>query len=202
MVTGQDLVKLQIRIAEGEPLPFRQDDLRQQGHAIECRVYAEDPEHNFLPSPGRILALRVPGGPGLRDDSGVYEGFTVPIHYDPLVSKLVAHGKDREEALRRMRRAVEEYRILGIKTTLPFFERVLRDPAFCAGDFDTGYVVRFLAAPATGAAEAPWEIAVVAAALRAFQERQAARLDGAPGASGPVSGWRTAGWRDLLGRGQ
>jgi acetyl/propionyl-CoA carboxylase alpha subunit len=125
----------------------------------------------------------------------------VPIHYDPLVSKLVAHGKDREEALHRMRRAVEEYRILGIKTTLPFFERVLRDPAFCRGDFDTGYVARFLAAPPTADAEPPGEIAVVAAALRAFQERQAARLDSAPASAGAASGWRSSSWRDLLGRG-
>jgi acetyl-CoA carboxylase, biotin carboxylase subunit len=201
MVTGQDLVKLQIRIAEGEPLPFRQDDLRQQGHAIECRVYAEDPEQGFLPSPGRIQALRVPGGPGIRDDSGVYEGFTVPIFYDPLVSKLVAHGKDRPEALRRMRRAVEEYRVLGIKTTLPFFERVLLDPEFCAGDFDTGYVARFQGKPAADDHERPWEIAVLAAALRAFQERQAARLDTPAAAAGAASGWRSAAWRDLLGRG-
>src|SRR5512136_908618 len=112
MVTGVDLVKLQIRVAQGERLPLRQEDLAQRGHALECRVYAEDPDAGFLPSPGTILALRVPGGPGVRDDSGVYEGWTVPIDYDPLVSKLVVWAESREEALHRMRRAVAEYRVV------------------------------------------------------------------------------------------
>ncbi|HEX9186779.1 MAG TPA: acetyl-CoA carboxylase biotin carboxylase subunit, partial [Vicinamibacteria bacterium] len=112
MVTGVDLVQQQIRIAQGEPLPFRQEDLTQRGHAIECRVYAEDPDNGFLPSPGRIVALRPPGGPGVRDDSGVCEGGEVGVHYDPLVSKLVAWGESRDEAIRRMRRAVAEYRIV------------------------------------------------------------------------------------------
>ncbi len=130
MVTGQDLVKLQIRIAQGEPLPFRQADLNQRGHAIECRVYAEDPDQGFLPSPGRILGLRAPGGPGIRDDSGVFVGYDVPIHYDPLLSKLVAHGEDRAQAIARMARAVAEYQIVGLRTTLPLFARVLRNEAF------------------------------------------------------------------------
>jgi acetyl-CoA carboxylase biotin carboxylase subunit len=120
MVTGVDLVRLQIRIAEGDRLPFRQADLAQRGHAIECRVYAEDPDQGFLPSPGRITALRAPGGPGVRDDSGVYEGYEVPVHYDPLVSKLVVWAESRAAAIERMRRAVSEYRLLGIRTTLPF----------------------------------------------------------------------------------
>ena len=106
MVTGVDLVQAQIRIAQGEPLALRQEDLALRGHAIECRVYAEDPDAGFLPSPGRILALRAPAGPGVRDDSGVDEGATVPIHYDPLVSKLVAWGETRADAISRMRRAV------------------------------------------------------------------------------------------------
>src|SRR5262249_9868784 len=103
MVTGEDLVKLQIRIAQGQRLPFRREELQQGGHAIECRVYAEDPDQGFLPSPGRITALRVPGGPGIRDDSGIYEGYEVPIHYDPLLSKLVAYSYSRRDALLRMR---------------------------------------------------------------------------------------------------
>jgi acetyl-CoA carboxylase, biotin carboxylase subunit len=171
MVTGVDLVKTQIRIAQGEPLPFGQHDLSQRGHAIECRVYAEDPDQGFLPSPGRIVALRTPSGPGVRDDSGVYEGYEVPIHYDPLISKLVAWGKDRGEAIARLRRAVAEYTVLGIRTTLPFFERVLRDPGFVAGEFDTSFVETALAA--TKAPEREWEIAVVAAAIAAARRRLA-----------------------------
>jgi len=191
MVTGEDLVKLQIRIARGERLPFRQEDLQQRGHAIECRVYAEDPDQGFLPSPGRITALRLPGGPGVRDDSGIYEGYEVPVHYDPLLSKLVVWGYSRQDAIRRMRRAVAEYKVLGIKTTLPFFERVLHHPAFLSGDFDTSFVERVFAAE-DRARERPVEVAVAAAAIRAYRERQAARL--APAGSGESgSPWWRAG---------
>jgi acetyl-CoA carboxylase biotin carboxylase subunit len=194
MVTGVDLVKLQIRVARGERLPFAQGDLRQNGHAIECRVYAEDPDNSFLPSPGIIHALRVPGGPGIRDDSGVYEGATVSIHYDPLVSKLVAFGADRDEAIRRMRRAVAEYTVLGIKTTLPFFARVLRHPAFVSGDYDTSFIEKaFAETPDT--TQRPWDVALAAAALHAHRERQQAvhGAEGAPGGGG--SSWRWASWR-------
>ena len=191
MVTGEDLVKLQIRIAQGQKLPFRQEDLQQRGHAIECRVYAEDPDRGFLPSPGRITALRLPGGPGLRDDSGVYAGYEVSVHYDPLISKLVAVGYSRQDAILRMRRAVAEYKVLGIKTTLPFFERVLRHAAFLAGDFDTSFVEQVFA-EADRRRERPVEVAVAAAALRAFRDRQKARLStAANGASG--SAWWRAG---------
>jgi acetyl-CoA carboxylase biotin carboxylase subunit len=194
LVTGCDLVKLQIRIARGERLPFRQQDLRQRGHAIECRVYAEDPERGFLPSPGRIEALRVPGGPGVRDDSGVYEGCVVPVQYDPLISKLIAYGEDREEALARMRRAVAEYKVIGVKTTLPFFERVLRHPAFAAGNYDTSFVEKAFAA-AGPRGERPVQVAVAAAAIRAYRERQAGRGD--PAAAGPgASAWWQAGLRE------
>ena len=196
MVTGEDLVKLQIRIAQGEKLPFRQEDLVQRGHAIECRVYAEDPDQGFLPSPGRILALRPPGGPGVRDDSGVYEGYEVPIHYDPLISKLVVYGYSRRDAILRMRRAVREYRVLGIKTTLPFFERVLHHPAFLSGDFDTSFVEQVFA-EADRKRERPLEVAVVAASLAAFRERRSARLAGAP-ESPSRSGWWECGLREAL----
>jgi acetyl-CoA carboxylase, biotin carboxylase subunit len=197
LTTGQDLVKLQIRIAQGEPLPFAQGDLVQRGHAIECRVYAEDPEQGFLPSPGRILGLRVPAGPGVRDDSGVYQGYEVPIHYDPLLSKLVAYGADRADALARMRRAVAEYRILGIRTSLPFFSAVLSNPAFVAGDFDTGFVDRLLqdrSLEPTGESD----VALAAAAIHAYRKRRTHR--GEQGASGPRSPWWEAGLRDLQGR--
>ena len=195
MVTGEDLVKLQIRIAQGEPLPFGQGDLSQRGHAIECRVYAEDPDAGFLPSPGRIQALRVPGGPGIRDDSGVYEGYEVGVHYDSLVSKLVAYGYSRKDAILRMRRALGEYRILGIKTTLPFLDRVLHHPAFVAGDYDTSFVERVFQGP-DRERERPWDVAVAAAAIGAYRDRQDARL-ATPGEGRPGSGWRQAGWRDL-----
>jgi acetyl-CoA carboxylase biotin carboxylase subunit len=202
LVTGCDLVKLQIRIARGERLPFRQQDLRQRGHAIECRVYAEDPEQGFLPSPGRILALRPPGGPGVRDDSGVYEGYEVPIHYDPLISKLVAYGYSRRDAILRMRRAVSEYKVLGIKTTLPFFQRVLHHPAFLSGDFDTSFVEKVFAA-ADRTRERPLEVAVCAAAIRAYREKQAARLmgRGGVGAPGDAPWWRAGLLEAQRGRG-
>ena len=192
MVTGVDLVTLQVRIAAGEPLPFRQEDLAQRGHAIECRVYAEDPDQGFLPSPGRIEVLRPPSGPGIRDDSGVYEGWEVPVHYDSLLSKLIAHGADRAEAVARLRRAVSEYTVLGIRTTLPFFHRVLRHPAFLAGDYDTSFVARALAEEAPP--EPSWEVAVMAAALTAFRARQSARH--VPGVEGGRSRWRAGSWRD------
>ena len=190
LVTGVDLVRLQIRIAQGEALPFRQEDLSQRGHAIECRVYAEDPDAGFLPSPGRILALRVPGGPGIRDDSGVEEGDEVPSYYDPLVSKLAAWGEDRPAAIARLRRAVREYQVLGIKTTLPFFERVLRHPDFVAGAIDTSFVERLGRDPhATG--ERPRLVAVVAAAIRAYQQRRGVKS--AAGATPAPSVWRHEG---------
>jgi acetyl-CoA carboxylase biotin carboxylase subunit len=198
MVTGLDLVQLQIRVAQGEPLPLRQADVVQRGHAIECRVYAEDPDAGFLPSPGRIAALRTPGGPGVRDDSGVYEGWTVPIEYDPLLSKLVAWGESRPAAIARLRRAVAEYRVLGIRTTLPFFDRVLRHPAFLAGDFDTSFVETAFAA-ATPLPEPPVEAAIVAAAIHALRARGAvAAATAAPGDGVPP--WRLAGRREAQGR--
>ena len=192
MTTGVDLVQLQIRIAQGEALPLRQADLAQRGHAIECRVYAEDPDAGFLPSPGRISALRVPGGPGVRDDSGVYEGAEVPIHYDPLVSKLVAWAESREDAIARMRRAIAEYRVVGIRTTLPFFDRVLCDPAFVAGDFDTSFAGTLLAR-ADERPERPLEAAAIAGAIRAFEERRRSRTRA--GSAAP-SAWRAAGRRE------
>jgi acetyl-CoA carboxylase biotin carboxylase subunit len=168
LVTGVDMVQLQILIAQGEPLPFRQEDLGLRGHALECRVYAEDPEQGFLPSPGRIVALRAPGGPGIRLDSGIEAGQEVTVHYDPLLAKLVAHGEDRSQAIARMARAVAEYRIVGVRTTLPLFAQVLRDQAFRAGDFDTSFLERL---PPRQPAPEDVEVAAVAAAVKAFRER-------------------------------
>jgi acetyl-CoA carboxylase biotin carboxylase subunit len=145
MVTGFDLVKLQIVIAAGEKLKLQQNDVEMRGAAIECRIYAEDPDNNFFPSPGKILRLRTPSGPGVRDDSGVYQGWNVPIDYDPLISKLVTWGATREESISRMQRALREYEIEGIKSNVGFFLNVLRHPEFQKGDFDTGFIDRFKA---------------------------------------------------------
>ena len=147
MVTGVDLVRWQIRIARGERLDLDPEALLVPlGHAVECRVYAEDPDSNFMPSPGRIHGLRVPQGPGVRDDSGAYEGGEVPIFYDPLISKLITWGEDRPHALARMRRALAEYEVRGIRTTIPFFLWVLDDEDFRAARFDTTFIDRKLGA--------------------------------------------------------
>ena len=143
LVTGIDLVREQIRVAFGEQLSFTQDEIKWEHHAIECRVYAEDPENNFLPSPGKITRLRVPQGNGVRDDGGVYEGAEVSIYYDPMISKLAVFGKTRAEAIDRLRRALREYEVGGIKTTLPFFREIVEDEVFIAGDLDTGFITGF-----------------------------------------------------------
>jgi acetyl-CoA carboxylase biotin carboxylase subunit len=172
MVTGVDLVRWQIRIARAEKLDLDPESvLRHRGHAIECRIYAEDPDNGFLPSPGRILELRTPGGPGIRDDSGVAAGLDVPIEYDPMISKLVAWADDRPQAVSRMRRALSEYRVAGIKTTVPFFVWLFAQPAFLEGAFHTSYLDEVLKSrngrpfdePSADAEEA----AAIAAALQA-----------------------------------
>ncbi len=143
-VTGLDLVKEQILVAAGEKLSVTQEDVRWSGHAFECRINAEDHEHGFRPSPGAITYFYRPGGPGLRMDSHVYTGYTVPPYYDSMIGKLIAHGKDRPEALRRMEIALEEMIVDGIKTTIPFHLLAMRDPAFRQGDLDTHFVERLL----------------------------------------------------------
>jgi acetyl-CoA carboxylase, biotin carboxylase subunit len=171
LVTGLDLVREQITVAAGERLSFRQEDVEWRGHAIECRVYAENPENDFLPSPGRITYLRVPAGPGVRDDGGVEAGAEVSIYYDPMISKLAAWGRTREEAIDRLRRALDEYAVGGIKTTLPFFRELVRDPEFIAGRLDTGFIARFFerraAKPEAEGVDAPErrDMALIAAAL-------------------------------------
>jgi len=164
LTTGLDLVHLQIRIAAGEKLPFAQEDIHLRGHAIECRVYAEDPANRFFPSPGRIASLVEPSGPGIRLDSGVYSGWNVGVDYDPLLSKLIAYGADRSEALARMRRAIGEYVIGGVKTNLSLFRRILVDSDFIAGKTDTGYLSR-LPRESGSASEPEQEIAAIAAVI-------------------------------------
>jgi acetyl-CoA carboxylase, biotin carboxylase subunit len=139
-VTGIDIVKSQIAIAQGEPLALAQDDVQLAGHAIECRINAEDPARNFAPSPGVVHGLRTPGGPGIRVDSHLFDGYRVPPYYDSLIAKLVATGKDRTESLARMRRALSEMRIEGVHTTIPFHLKLCADARFCAGDVHTRFV--------------------------------------------------------------
>ena len=143
-VIGVDLVKEQLLVAAGEPMSFRQDDLEWTGHAIECRINAEDFEHGFRPSPGKVTYWYKPGGPGLRVDSHVYGGYSIPPYYDSMIGKLIAHGKDRAEAIRRMEIALEEMIVDGIKTTIPFHLLALRHPRFRAGDLDTRFVEQLL----------------------------------------------------------
>jgi len=172
LVTGIDLVREQINVAWGEKLSFTQDDVKLVGHAIECRVYAEDPDNNFLPSPGTITRLRVPQGPGVRDDGGIYEGAEVSIFYDPMISKFAVYGRDRNEAIERMRRALQEYEVGGIKTTLPFFREVMEDVEFISGELDTGFIPRFNERRiATQMTVEQTDIAIIAAAL-AYQEHK------------------------------
>jgi acetyl-CoA carboxylase biotin carboxylase subunit len=146
MVTLADIVRNQIRIAEGEPLFFTQDDLMIVGHAIECRINAEDPE-TFIPSPGRITAFNLPGGPGVRVDTYVYAGYLVPSFYDSMIAKVIVHARTRDLAIARMKRALEAMVIEGIKTTIPLHLKIMDDPKFRAGDISTGFMEEFLAAP-------------------------------------------------------
>lgn len=166
LVTGIDLVREQILVAFGEKLSFTQNEIKWETHAIECRVYAEDPENNFLPSPGKITRLRVPQGNGVRDDGGVYEGSEVSIYYDPMISKLAVYGKTREEAIDRLRRALREYEVGGIKTTVPFFREIVEDEEFISGNLDTGFITRFNERKkAKETDETTRDLALVAAAL-------------------------------------
>ncbi|MGI8467576.1 MAG: acetyl-CoA carboxylase biotin carboxylase subunit, partial [Pyrinomonadaceae bacterium] len=142
------------------------------GHAIECRVYAEDPENNFLPSPGKITRLRVPQGGGVRDDGGIYEGSEISIYYDPMISKFAVHGRNRQEAIDRLRRALREYEVGGIRTTLSFFREIVEDSEFIEGKLDTGFISRWQERRAkTEASETEKDMALIASAL-AFSDKQ------------------------------
>ena len=194
LVTGIDLVREQITGAAGAPLSFGQDGVSWRGHAIECRVYAEDPDNDFLPSPGRITFLRVPTGPGIRDDGGVSQGDEVSIYYDPMISKLAVWGRTRQESIDRLRRALDEYAVGGIKTTLPFFREIVRDEEFIAGRLDTGFIARFNERRGTGVPPAgdhvERDIAIIAAAL-AYSRGQ--RSASPPSQTRELSKWKTAG---------
>ena len=189
MITGLDLVKLQIRVAEGERLPFNQPELKINGHAIEVRVYAEDPMNNFLPDMGRLTTYRPPHGPGVRVDDGFEEGMDIPIHYDPMIAKLITHGATRDEAISRMERAIDDYAITGVETTLPFCRFVMGHPAFRSGRYDTHFV-RDHFKPELLEALIPEEAlagALVAAELHRLREVPARRSEAA--------GARTSAWK-------
>ena len=143
-VTGFDLVKAQIEIAAGEKLRVEQDDIELRGHAIECRINAEDPSHNFRPSPGTINALYVPGGPGIRIDGAVYQGYTITPYYDSMISKLIAHGSDRDDAIRKMRWALSEFIVDGVDTNIDFQLEIIKQPEFLSGNYDNGFLNRFM----------------------------------------------------------
>jgi acetyl-CoA carboxylase biotin carboxylase subunit len=200
LVTGIDLVREQINVAAGAPLSFTQEEVRWQGHAIECRVYAEDPDNNFLPSPGRIEYLRVPSGPGIRDDSGVELNSEVSIYYDPLISKLAAWGRTRSESIDRLRRALDEYEVGGIKTTLPFFRQIVRDEEFQSGHLDTGFISRFnerRAAATTKPGQEEQDMAMIAAAIHYATLRKQATA-GQSVSSDHQSRWKMSGRKSLL----
>ena len=198
-VTGMDLVKWQLRVAAGVPLDRAQDDVELHGHAIECRIIAEDATRNFMPCPGTIRGLRTPSGPGVRDDGGVYSGYTVPLHYDPMISKLVTWGSDREQAIERMARALDEYRIDGLTTSISFHKKVMRHQAFIDGDLHTGFLEEHPELVKAGDNEWLQQIAVVAAAVDHFrrQEQLATRPRG-DRRRGAGSAWKRyggKGWR-------
>ena len=175
MVTGVDIVKEQLRIARGRKLRYTQDDIRMNGWAIECRINAEDPYNDFLPSIGRLTGMTLPTGPGVRVDSGVYEGFEITPYYDSLISKLICWGETRGEALLRMRRALEEYRIMGVKTNIPFHQRLLDSPRFMGGQFDTTFVEeRFSLSEDGQGDQCDPEVAAIIATLVAHQRGQQA----------------------------
>ncbi|TGE28641.1 acetyl-CoA carboxylase biotin carboxylase subunit [Hymenobacter metallicola] len=190
-ITGLDLVKEQIRVAQGLPLPFTQDELTITGHALELRVYAEDPQNNFLPDIGTLTTYVRPQGPGVRVDDGFEQGMDIPIYYDPMIAKLVTFGKDRTEAIERMLRAIDEYQITGIQTTLPFGSYVLRHPAFVSGNFDTNFVRDHFTPADLDAApnDTTAKLAAVLTAMLMTEKKAPAAATDAP-ASAQGSGWK------------
>jgi len=172
MVTGVDIVKAQIRIAEGEKLSLTQKDVQPIGASLVCRIYAEDPETNFLPSAGRIERLQMPSGPGIRVDLGIYQGYTVPIDYDPIIAKVIAWGRNRQEAILRMNRALQEFVVKGVRTTIPFHRWLVNNPSFMKGDFDTTFVDQEYLRKRREQKDSFWETACMAAAIRSHQKDQ------------------------------
>jgi len=196
LTTGLDLVQWQIRISAGEKLPFGQSDIQFRGHAIECRIYAEDPENNYFPSPGEITALAEPSGPGIRLDSGIYQGWNVPLEYDPLLAKLIGYGESREQALGRLRRALEEYSVGGVRTNLPLFRQILANPDFLAGRTDTGLLDRMPERMHSHAKSEDEDIIAVAAGIFYATNSPAASRNGAE--AGSASTWKKSARNEAL----
>jgi len=197
LVTGLDLVHLQLRVAAGQPLGLSQEDIRWRGHAIECRIYAEDPYHGFYPSPGKVTMINRPAGPGIRLDSGIYLGWTVPIDYDPLLAKLAVWAGSREEAVRRTVRALDEYAVDGIHTTIEFYRQILADEAYRKAELHTGFIDEFLERNGRPCHADDAEIEAVATLVAAVHSiaNQAAPQDARPPLA---SRWRTAGREESL----
>ncbi|HAB27395.1 MAG TPA: biotin carboxylase, partial [Xanthomarina gelatinilytica] len=177
LITGTDLVELQIRVARGEVLPIKQSDLKIQGHAVELRVYAEDPLNDFLPSVGNLEVYKLPEGKNIRVDNGFEEGMDVPIYYDPMLSKLITYGETREEAIQLMIHAIENYHIEGIQTTLPFGTFVCEHEAFRSGNFDTHFVKKYYAPEALlNKQQEEAEIAAILAVKQYLEDKKVLRL--------------------------
>lgn len=198
LITGIDIVKEQLRIASGEILSLKQNDIKMNGAAIECRISAEDPENNFTPSTGKIIELIEPGGPGVRVESGVYEGFEVPIYYDPLIAKVLVWAPTRQEAIVRMKRALKEYRMRGIKTSIPFHLLVMDNPEFLAGDYDTTFIDKVL-----GKIEYKkenFEIAAIAAAIAKTLKEEKTTSVSAKTSQPGLNSWKLAARQSMMER--
>jgi acetyl-CoA carboxylase biotin carboxylase subunit len=199
LVTGIDLVREQFMVASGEVLSFTQEAVGWHGHAIECRIYAEDPENNFFPCPGTVSHLREPSGPGIRIDSGISSNSEISIHYDPMVAKLAVWGRSRDDAIDRLERALVEYRVEGITTTIPFFRKIAKDPEFRSGHFDTGFITRFNEREASGQSgrqtAIETDVALIAAAIHYSRTVAQHPHENHPQ---PESAWKIAGRRALL----
>ena len=194
MITGKDLVREQILVAEGNPLSFSQEDLKINGHAVEIRVYAEDPKNNFLPDIGKLVTYRRPQGPGIRVDDGFEEGMDIPIYYDPMIAKLITHGETRQDAIDRMIRAINEYRITGIQTTLDFCRFALEHEAFVSGQFDTKFVERYFTPDKLEPVFSEEEKELLAALAVEFYEKEELRVN----PTTPLPQQLATNWRNRL----
>ena len=202
MVTGVDLVRAQILVAAGLPVPFTQEELQQRGHSIEVRICAEDPAENFRPAPGRIASLRLPDGPWVRVDGAMYPGYEVPVHYDPMLAKLIVWGETRDVAIGRMKRALHELTVGGIRTNVPFFIQVMRHEAFLSGHYDTGFIERHLGVDLKLDDGSHGKVAAIAAALSTWRDESRRRANTSSGTDGTngVSSWGLAGRLERLRR--
>ena len=189
MISGLDLVKEQIKVARGEKLSFKQEDLKIHGHAIEVRVYAEDPANNFLPDIGTLTTYRPPQGPGVRVDDGFEEGMAIPIHYDPMIAKLIVHGATREEAIARMERAIDDYAIAGVETTLPFCRFVMGHESFRSGHYTTHFVRNHFTPEVLNGTDADEMAAAALVAARIMEQEQRILVPAEGGAAQPSAWW-------------